>query len=701
MQTTDGRQRVVIEGVHPEIDGGRFPIKRVVGDSVVVEADIFADGHDAVAGAILYRRAEEPTWHEVPLTPLVNDRWRAAFSVSALGEYRYTLEAWMAPFATWASALAKRVEAGQDLAVDLQIGAGLVEAAVARAAAPAAPPAPASRPRGRMRTATLASPTRTDGQTSVPGGSDDDAPPMDVDLLRAHAERLRAGGARAVMDALSPELADLLARYPDRTHAARFERELPVWVDRERARFSTWYELFPRSTTDEPGVHGTFRDVVRRLPHIAGMGFDVLYLPPIHPIGRQYRKGPNNNVVSGRDDPGSPWAIGSDEGGHMAIHPELGTLADFRQLVDAAAQHGLEVALDIAFQASPDHPYVREHPSWFRARPDGTIQYAENPPKKYQDIYPFDFESADWSALWEELRGVFDYWIAQGVRIFRVDNPHTKPFAFWEWAIASIHREHPDVIFLAEAFTRPKVMYYLAKLGFTQSYTYFAWRNTRYELTEYLTELAQTDVREYFRPNLWPNTPDILTEPFVLSGRPTFLSRLVLAATLGASYGIYGRPYELLENRPFAVGSEEYRDSEKYEIKAWDRARPDTLRPFIARVNRIRREQAALQRDDTLRFHPTDNDQLIAYSKTTPDQTEVVLTVVNLDPNWAQAGTIALDLGALAIDAARPYQAHDLLTDAHYVWNGPRAYVELDPHVVPAHIFRLRRPVAVQADRYA
>ncbi len=695
MQQIDGLRRVVIEKVRPEIDGGRFPAKRIVGDAVAVEADVFADGHEAVAGALLYRREQDSTWSEVPLTPLVNDRWRAEFPVTELGWYRYTLEAWMAPFATWASDLAKRVEAGQDVAIDLEIGARLVDAAAERAAGVPAPARPAARrARSRAATAEVAGPAG-DGHVELAEGE------SDADALRAHAARLRQGGAVAVMDALSPELAALVARYPDRTHATRYPRELPLWVDRERARFSTWYELFPRSTTDQPGVHGTFQDVVRRLPHVAGMGFDVLYLPPIHPIGRAYRKGPNNTLVAGPTDPGSPWAIGSEEGGHKAIHPQLGTLEDFRELVAAAADYGLEIALDIAFQVSPDHPYAREHPEWFRQRPDGTIQYAENPPKKYQDIYPFDFESAQWAALWDELRSIVEYWIAQGVRIFRVDNPHTKPFAFWEWLIDGIHREHPEVIFLSEAFTRPKVMYYLAKLGFTQSYTYFAWRNTRYELTEYLTELTQTEVADYFRPNLWPNTPDILTEQFVSGGPPAFMSRLVLAATLAASYGIYGRPYELMENRPYAPGSEEYRNSEKYEIKAWDRNQPGTLRDFIARVNRIRREQAALQRDDTLRFHPTDNDQLIAYTKTTPDRAEVILTVVNLDVHWQQVGMVDLPLAALDVDPDRPYQVHDLLTDARYIWSGSRNYVELDPHVCPAHVFRIRRPVPAQPDRYA
>jgi starch synthase (maltosyl-transferring) len=428
------------------------------------------------------------------------------------------------------------------------------------------------------------------------------------------------------------------------------------------------------------------------------MGFDVLYLPPIHPIGQAFRKGRNNNVVAGPDDPGSPWAIGAAEGGHKAIHPELGTLDDFRELVERAKAYGIEVALDVAYQASPDHPYVGEHPEWFRQRPDGTIQYAENPPKKYQDIYPFDFESEHWRPLWEELKSVVDFWVAQGVRIFRVDNPHTKPFPFWEWLIGEVKREHPETIFLAEAFTRPKVMYYLAKLGFTQSYTYFAWRNTPWELTEYFTELTQTDVRDFFRPNLWPNTPDILTETLQHGGRPTFMARLVLAATLGASYGIYGPAYELGEHVAVEAGKEEYLDSEKYEIKQRDLNRPTSLRDFIARVNRIRRENPALQSDRDLQFHPVDNPQMIAYSKRTPDLDNVVLTIVNLDPNYAQAGWVELPLEDLGVEPHQPYQVHDLLGGGRYLWHGARNYVELNPHVVPAHVLRFRRRVRTEED---
>ena len=420
------------------------------------------------------------------------------------------------------------------------------------------------------------------------------------------------------------------------------------------------------------------------------MGFDVLYLPPIHPVGVTHRKGKNGAVAVRPSDPGSVWAIGSPEGGHKAIHPQLGTLEDFKRLLTKAREYGIDVALDIAYQCSPDHPYVREHPEWFRRRPDGTVQYAENPPKKYEDIYPFDFETPHWRELWEELKSIVDYWIEQGVRIFRVDNPHTKPFAFWEWMIGETKQRHPEVIFLSEAFTRPKIMYRLAKLGFTHSYTYFAWRNTKQELTEYFTELTQSEVREYFRPHLWPNTPDILTEAFQTGGRPTFIARLVLAATLAGNYGIYGPAYELCENRALVPGKEEYLDAEKYEIKHWEIERPDSLNSLIARVNRARRENAALARDAGLRFHPLDNDQLIAYTKATNDLSNVILIIVNLDPRYTQSGWVTLPLEELGLDARQPYEVHDLLTDARYVWRGPRNYVELHPSTVPAHVFRVR-----------
>jgi starch synthase (maltosyl-transferring) len=544
----DGRKRVVIEGVEPEIDAGRFAMKRIVGDSVVVEADIFADGHDHVAARLLFRFHEIPTWTALPMRPLGNDRWRGEFPVARVGEYFYTVAGWIDHFDTWRSDLEKRIAAGQDIRVDLLQGAQLVQEAAVRA-------------------------------------SRDDA-----DALRRWAVVLRAAEnlPAAQTAALDPELAAMMTLYLDPAMATRYERDLRVTVDREKAQYSAWYELFPRSTSAEPGRHGTFKDCEERLDYVARLGFDVLYLPPIHPIGQSFRKGKNNSTTAELGDSGSPWAIGAKEGGHTAIHPELGTLEDFRHLLLAAADKGIELALDIAFQCSPDHPWVKEHPAWFKHRADGTIQYAENPPKKYQDIYPLDFESSDWQGLWDALRDVFAFWAEQGVRIFRVDNPHTKAFPFWEWCIAELKRDYPDALFLAEAFTRPRVMQRLAKLGFSQSYTYFTWRNTRQELTEYFTELTQSKVREFMRPNLWPNTPDILHETLQIGGRPAFLSRIVLAATLGPNYGIYGPAYELGENKPLRPGSEEYLNSEKYEIRHWDLDAPYSIAGTIASINRAR-----------------------------------------------------------------------------------------------------------------
>jgi starch synthase (maltosyl-transferring) len=502
-------------------------------------------------------------------------------------------------------------------------------------------------------------------------------------------ESAKANREAALEIALDAEFTSLVNGNRDRTADTRYEKELVVVVDLEKARFSAWYEMFPRSCTTDPKRHGTFRDCVDRLPYIAGMGFDVLYLPPIHPIGRAERKGKNNSVTPLPDDTGSPWAIGAKEGGHKGIHPQLGGLQDLKALVGKARDLGIDVALDIAYQCSPDHPYVKEHREWFRERPDGTVQYAENPPKKYQDIYPFNFDSDRAPELWEELKSVVVYWIEQGISIFRVDNPHTKPFAFWEWMIAEVKREHPEAIFLSEAFTRPKVMYQLAKLGFTQSYTYFAWKNTSWEIAEYFTELEEGGVLEYFRPNLWPNTPDILNEYLQKSGRPGFMARLILAATLAASYGIYGPAFELCEGRAVREGSEEYLDSEKYQIRVWDINNPNSLRDLITHMNRIRRGSPALQRNTGLTFHPVDNRQMIAYSKVCDDPADMIFVVVNLDPHNRQAGWVNVDVDALHLGSEESYQVHDLLTDARYVWHGSRNFVELNPTILPAHVFRV------------
>ena len=523
----EGRRRVIIEGVSPAVDAGRFPAKRTVGDLVQVEADIFTDGHDAISALLRYRYDSAAEWKERPLRALVNDRWTGDFSVTELGRYRYTILAWVDHWETWLRDLRKRIQAENDSPLDYLIGAEHIDEAAER------------------------------------------APASDQIWLRERAKALRKEDESEVRrsSATDPQLDAMMRRYPDRGFATTFEREFEIVVDPVRARFSSWYELFPRSTSREPGRHGTLADCEARLPYIAGMGFDVVYLPPVHPIGTKFRKGKNNSVIAEPGDAGSPWAIGSAEGGHKAIHPDLGTLADFRRLVKRAGELGMQVALDIAFQVSPDHPYVKEHEEWFVKRPDGTIQYAENPPKKYQDIYPFSFEGPKWKELWLELKSVFDFWVEQGVHIFRVDNPHTKAFPFWEWCITELKRETPDLLFLSEAFTRPKIMYRLAKIGFSQSYTYFPWRNGKRELTEYLTELTQTPVREFFRPNQWPNTPDILTEFLQIGSRAAFLIRFLLASTLGANYGMYGPAFELMESRPVRPGSEEYLDSEKYQVR--------------------------------------------------------------------------------------------------------------------------------------
>jgi starch synthase (maltosyl-transferring) len=645
-------RRPAIEGVTPEIDAGKFPIKRTVGEDVVVQADIFADGHDALSAVVLYRLYSEDNWREAPMRFVDNDRWQGQFRIAAQENYSYSVEAWVDPFQTWVRGLIKKYEAGQDVAMDVRVGAELAQAASKRAA----------------------------------GADARSLADLAVKLNKLSASDLAA----AVATGRGVDLAALMQRYPDRRASTIYGKQLAVTVDREKARFSAWYEMFPRSCTRDPKKSGTFRDCIARLDYVAQMGFDVLYLPPIHPIGITERKGKNNTTNPAPGDTGSPWAIGAKEGGHKGIHPELGTLEDFRALLLKARDKGIEIALDIAYQCSPDHPYVKEHPEWFLHRPDGSIQYAENPPKKYQDIYPFHFDGESAGALREELKSVVLYWATQGVRIFRVDNPHTKPFVFWEWLIAEVRREYPDAIFLAEAFTRPKVMYRLAKLGFTQSYTYFAWRNNKAELTEYLTELTQPPVRDFFRMNLWPNTPDILTEPFQSGGRAVFMSRRVLAATLSASYGVYGPAYELCENRAVAAGSEEYLDSEKYQIRVWDIDSAGSLRGLIADVNSIRRENPALQSNERLRFHRVDNDQLIAYSKMSEDSANRILVVVNLDPRNTQSGfvEVAMEQFGLAPDAA--FEVEDLLTGARYGWRGSRNYVALNPGKMPAHIFRLR-----------
>jgi len=650
----NGRSRVVIENASPDVDGGRFAIKRSVGETVRVEADVLADGHSRIRALLRHRVADAADWQEVEMVPLINDRWVGEFEVHEIGVHEFSIAGWVDHFASWQADLQKRIVAGEVQDIDLIIGADLVAAAAA----------------GREGEA-----ARSLNQFAA--------------LLRSD----RRG--EAIELAIGEELTNLMRRHAPR----QFLTEQPpskIFVDRTRARFSSWYELFPRSTAAEPGKIGTLRDVQNRLDVIAAMGFDVLYLPPIHPIGKTFRKGRNNSPRAESDDVGSPWAIGSSDGGHDAIDPPLGTLADFDKLVKAAAQSEIELAMDLAFQCSPDHPYVRQHPDWFQHRPDGTIQYAENPPKKYQDIYPFDFECQDWKSLWNELLRVVLFWHGHGVRVFRVDNPHTKPFPFWEWLIAEVKQRDPNVIFLAEAFTRPKVMNRLAKLGFSQSYTYFTWRNEPWSIRQYFTELTTSPVIDFFRPNAWPSTPDILPEYLQSGARSAYIVRVVLAATLCASYGVYGPVFELFGGRPLRAGGEEYLDSEKYEVHRWDINRPDSLSDLLTRLNRIRRENPALQQDRGLRFHESDNPTVVCFSKSRGEN--VILVVVNTDPHQTQWANIKLDLAALGLNADRPYQLHDLLSDARYRWQGERGIVKLDPGSAPAHVFAVRRHSRTEHD---
>ena len=656
----DGQKRIIIEGVTPQVDGGRFPIKRTVGEIVVVEADAFTDGHDALHCVLQHRRVGDAAWQEELMTPLVNDRWRSEFAITEPGRYEYSILAWVDHFKSWQHDLG-RWEQAEDIALSLRIGAELVKQAA-------------------QRSSGIAQRWLAECAVELVGERD--------------LQQRRELG-------LDEELAQRMFAAADRTHAASTPQTFAVIADDVRARFSTWYEMFPRSCSTVPGQHGSFQDCEAWLPRLAEMGFDVLYFPPIHPVGRVNRKGKNNTLTPEADDVGSPWAIGSSEGGHKSILPALGTLADFRNLVRKAKDYGIDIALDIALQCAPDHPYVKEHPDWFRWRPDGTVQYAENPPKKYQDIYPFNFETADWQALWMEIKSIFEYWIEQGVRIFRVDNPHTKPFAMWEWLISEVKQKTPDAIFLAEAFTRPKVMHRLAKLGYTQSYTYYAWRNTKWELTEYLMEVCQGPGRQYFRPNFWPNTPDILTEALQFGGKPMFQARLIMAATMTANYGIYGPAYEMMEHVAVRHGSEEYLDSEKYQLRqrSFDELNGEhSLRDFIAQINQIRRNNTALQYDWGLQVHSTDNDHLLCYSKASPDGSNIVLVIVNLDPNHTQAGWTGLNLDALGLDIFHPFQVHDLLSGAQYIWNGPRNYVELNPLKMPAHVFQIRSAPHTERD---
>ncbi len=656
--------RVIIDAVHPEVDSGRYPAKTTVGERFRVVAHAYADGHDVVQAELLHRLSGEETWRRVPMGSLGNDEWTAAFLPGHVGAHEYAVVAWVDPLDSWLAGLERRVDAGWDVSTELAEGAQLLRAAAERA------------------------PVAEDHVTLLGAA----AWLEDADLtMERRLEVVR-----------DPELHRAASASRDHSRDTSYWRALPLWVDRERARFSTWYEMFPRSATPDPGRSATLREAAARLPDIAAMGFDVLYLPPIHPIGITERKGPNNSPHPPPDAPGSPWAIGSRDGGHTAVHPDLGTIEDFEWFLGEAAGHHLEIALDLAFQCSPDHPWVGEHPEWFHHRPDGSIHFAENPPKQYQDIYPLNFETADWKALWTELLNVTLFWVERGVRIFRVDNPHTKPFPFWEWLIRSVHATHPDVIFLAEAFTRPKRMAGLAKLGFSQSYSYFTWRNTKQELTDYLTELTSPPLADFMRPNFFANTPDILHEYLQQGGRPAFLARLTLAATLGPSYGIYSG-FELIEHTALEPGSEEYLDSEKYQLKPRDWDAPGNIKWEIRRLNELRRAYPALQHNHELWFLPIQNDQLIAYIKSDPaggpsgDAGGHVLTVVNLDPHAAQQGWVGLPLDALGLRGVPAFAVRELIDGERFTWTGEWNSVRLTPER-PMQLFVFEGPLDAHDD---
>ncbi len=642
---------IIIEGITPMVDCGRYPAKCIAGEPCVVEADIFRDGHQLLRAAVKWRRKDEEVFNEAPMAALDNDRWRGEFVPAENTRYVFTIEAWTDLYASWLADFAKKAGAGMDVSSDLLEGIALLEAIRRRA-----------------------------------NGDDLELITISLNGLRRNSD---AESALAIVS--TPKLTEAAARRGERFGATLRQPLIELTVDRPKAAFGSWYEMFVRSQTPSPDRHGTFADAERRLTDIHDMGFDVVYLPPIHPVGQTNRKGPNNSLNRGRDSVGSPWAIGSAAGGHTAVEPALGTLADFDRFVNAASRRGIEVALDFAVQCSPDHPWVKEHPQWFRHRPDGTIKYAENPPKEYQDIYPIDFDTSDQKGLMQALLDVIWFWLEHGVRIFRVDNPHTKPVAFWDWLITEVQSRRPDVIFLGEAFTRPKMMKVLAKAGFSQSYTYFTWRNSKYELTEYMTELTTTEMRDYFRPNFFTNTPDILTAILQTGGRPAFKMRLVLAATLSPSYGIYSG-YELCENQAVAPGSEEYLNSEKYQIKARDWNQPGNIKEFVAQVNAIRRANPALRDLRNLRFLPADNDQILFYAKATPDGGNVLLIPVNLDPLNPQACTVTVPPDLIGVAPGQRYRVTDLLTNASYEWSQYN-YVRLDPAYQPAHILRVEGPL--------
>lgn len=646
----DGKSRVVIEKVSPEIDGGRFYSKAVLGDLVVIEADIFGDGHDIAQAILCYRHEKQKNFREVHFSLPENDRCAASFIADTKGLYICSIKAWVDHTLTWHHGIKRKIAAGEQVAVELAEGAQLLTQMIEQASK------------------------------------------ADAKQLKLLAELFlnKKKYAAACLAASEDAIHHYAYKYPLFAAITTYPVELNIYVDRPRAGFSTWYELFPRSTSSKEHTHGTFNDVIKLLPRLNEMGFDVLYLPPVHPIGDSYRKGKNNNPKAGSGEPGSPWAIGNADGGHKAILKDLGTLGEFKKLVNEADKYGIEIAMDYALQCAPEHPYVKEHPQWFKWRSDGTVQYAENPPKKYQDVLPIHFETDDWKNLWLELKGILQYWIKQGVKIFRVDNPHTKPFIFWEWIINEIKKEHPDVLFLSEAFTRPKVMQQLAKVGFSQSYTYYTWRTSKAELIEYMTTLTQTEMKNYFRPNFWPNTPDILPYNLQSGLEAVFFTRFFLAATLSSNYGFYGPVFEFMVHDALP-GKEEYYNSEKYEICKWDWSKKTRFTELISKVNQARSTNKALQSTNNIQFCDIANDQLLSYFKQSVGGDNQLLFVVNLDPYHKQDGWVKVPLKEAGLLADQEFTVHDVLTGSQYVWKGEWNYVALDPHVLPFHLFRLEK----------
>jgi starch synthase (maltosyl-transferring) len=655
---------VVVESIEPVVEAGRYPAKSIVGDTAVVSADVFSHGHDLVRAWLRRRHTTERVWADVVMVPLGNDRFAASFTPELEGVYEVQVVGARDHFASWRRDARRRLEGERPDPNDAAVGSHLLRDAAAEL-------------------------TR-----AARGAKKKKAPPDDPRAVAAAhllelAEQVAGGVDIDILDTIDSQssLFDLIpppdAKEPAGSSASASTR---IEAERPKAAFSSWYEMFPRSASDDPNRSGTFTDVIKRLPYVAGLGFDVLYLPPIHPIGTTARKGKGNSTVSEAGDVGSPWAIGSPEGGHTSIAAELGTFEDFDDLLAAAGEHGIELALDLAFQCSPDHPWVKDHPEWFRHRPDGTIACAENPPKRYEDIYPLDFDSVDAAGLWEALRDVTLFWAERGVSIFRVDNPHTKPFAFWEWMIREVKAAYPQVLFLSEAFTRPKVMHRLAKLGFDQSYTYFTWRDSKWELIQYFDELAHGPASTFFRPNVWPNTPDILAHSLAGRGHAAFMSRLVLAAGMSSNYGIYGPVFELMWNQPAATGSEEYFASEKYQVHHHHLDDDRSIAWFVARVNAARHQHPALQRNDSLTFHHVDNDQIICWSKRDHGSGDTIIGVVNIDPEWAQGGFTDLNIDELGIAEGQRYAVRDLLDGSRYVWSGRRNFVRLDPGGIPAHL---------------